>query len=156
MGCALILGGVDITGPQLYQIHPHGSTDCLPFTAMGSGSLAAMAVLESEYRDDLTIEQGKDLVKRAISAGTSMLALFNTLPRLLRPLIYSVFNFPRAPLGVINDLGSGGNVDVTVITKDTAVKTRAYDTPCPRLFRSVQPYTYPSGTTPLLGQMQVS
>eukprot|EP00448_Togula_jolla_P002724 CAMPEP_0170612126 /NCGR_PEP_ID=MMETSP0224-20130122/23557_1 /TAXON_ID=285029 /ORGANISM="Togula jolla, Strain CCCM 725" /LENGTH=173 /DNA_ID=CAMNT_0010937609 /DNA_START=63 /DNA_END=581 /DNA_ORIENTATION=- len=32
IGCALVLGGVDVTGPHLYQIHPHGSTDKLPFT----------------------------------------------------------------------------------------------------------------------------
>jgi len=39
VGCALVLGGVDVTGPHLYQIYPHGSTDKLPFTTMGSGSL---------------------------------------------------------------------------------------------------------------------
>merc|ERR1719293_268127 len=46
VGCALVLGGVDFTGPHLYQIYPHGSTDTLSFATMGSGSLAAMTVLE--------------------------------------------------------------------------------------------------------------
>eukprot|EP00921_Rhytidocystis_pertsovi_P014012 GHVQ01022822.1.p1 GENE.GHVQ01022822.1~~GHVQ01022822.1.p1 ORF type:complete len:221 (+),score=37.35 GHVQ01022822.1:97-759(+) len=46
-GCAVVMGGVDITGPSLYKVHPHGSTDRSPFAAMGSGSLSAMAVLES-------------------------------------------------------------------------------------------------------------
>merc|ERR1711953_1572749 len=50
IGCALVLGGVDVTGPHLYQIYPHGSTDMLPFTTMGSGSLAAMAILEANYK----------------------------------------------------------------------------------------------------------
>lgn len=36
---------------------------------MGSGSLAAMAVFESNYKDDLTLEEAKQLVKDAISAG---------------------------------------------------------------------------------------
>ena len=36
IGCALVLGGFDVTGPHLYQIYPHGSTDKLPFTTMGS------------------------------------------------------------------------------------------------------------------------
>ena len=95
-GCALVLGGVDVTGPHLYQIYPHGSTDKLPFTTMGSGSLAAMAVLETGYKENMTIEEGKKLVSEAISAG------------------------------IFNDLGSGGNCDVCVITKDSKVHTRGY------------------------------
>merc|ERR1711985_47411 len=69
IGCALVLGGVDVTGPHLYQIYPHGSTDMLPFTTMGSGSLAAMSMLETGYRMDLSIEEGKSLVAKAIRAG---------------------------------------------------------------------------------------
>lgn len=30
-----MLGGVDVTGPHLYSIHPHGSTDKLPYVTMG-------------------------------------------------------------------------------------------------------------------------
>lgn len=49
VSAALVLGGVDNTGPHIYSIHPHGSTDKLPYTTMGSGSLAAMAVFEGFY-----------------------------------------------------------------------------------------------------------
>ena len=42
MSAALVLGGADVHGPRLYSIHPHGSTQRLPYTTMGSGSLAAM------------------------------------------------------------------------------------------------------------------
>merc|ERR1719486_1408842 len=66
VGCALVLGGVDVTGPHLYQIYPHGSADVLPFVTMGSGSLAAMAMLETGYRSDLTVDEGKALVAKAI------------------------------------------------------------------------------------------
>lgn len=45
-----MLGGVDATGPHLFTIHPHGSTDKLPYVTMGSGSLAAMAVFERGWR----------------------------------------------------------------------------------------------------------
>lgn len=55
IGAALILGGVDNSGAHLYSIHPHGSTDKLPFVTMGSGSLAAMAVLESRWKPDLSV-----------------------------------------------------------------------------------------------------
>ena len=63
VSAALVLGGVDVTGPHLYTVWPHGSTDKLPFVTMGSGSLAAMAVLEDGYKDDLTEDETKDLVK---------------------------------------------------------------------------------------------
>ncbi|XP_046934574.1 proteasome subunit beta type-10 isoform X2 [Lynx rufus] len=35
VGASLIVGGVDLTGPQLYSVHPHGSYSRLPFTALG-------------------------------------------------------------------------------------------------------------------------
>ena len=41
---ALVLGGCDSNGEgSLYSVYPHGSTDKLPYTSMGSGSLAAMS-----------------------------------------------------------------------------------------------------------------
>lgn len=104
VGCALVLGGVDVTGPSLYQIYPHGSTDCLPFTTMGSGSLFAMSVLESRYRSNLSVEEGKNLVADAIEAG------------------------------IFNDLGSGGQVDVCVVRKDGTEMFRNWRKPNPRLY----------------------
>jgi 20S proteasome subunit beta 2 len=84
VSAALILGGVDRTGPSLYTVYPHGSTDRLPFVTMGSGSLAAMAIFEAEWAPQLELDAGVALVQRAVLAG------------------------------IFNDLGSGGNVDVTV------------------------------------------
>jgi 20S proteasome subunit beta 2 len=55
ISAALVLGGVDATGPSLYTIYPHGSTDKLPFVTMGSGSLAAMAIFEAGWRPELTV-----------------------------------------------------------------------------------------------------
>ena len=43
ISAALVLGGVDVTGPHLYTIYPHGSTDKLPYVTMGSGSVRAEA-----------------------------------------------------------------------------------------------------------------
>lgn len=119
IGCALVLGGVDVTGPHLYQIYPHGSTDMLPFTTMGSGSLCAMSILESEYRSDLTHEEGIALVSKAIRAG------------------------------IFNDLGSGGNVDVCVITKDGGKILRNHEKPNERKFKA-QYKGFKIGTTPVL------
>lgn len=55
IGAALVLGGVDSTGPHLFTIHPHGSTDKLPYVTMGSGSLAAMAVFESGWKPNMEV-----------------------------------------------------------------------------------------------------
>lgn len=119
VSAALVLGGVDIDGPHLYTIYPHGSTDKLPFVTMGSGSLAAMAMFEAGYKDDMTEEEAKALVHQAISAG------------------------------VYNDLGSGSNVDLCVITKDKVNYLRGYDlSNFPRKFRRT--YDIPKGSTYVL------
>lgn len=55
IGAALVLGGFDATGPQLYTVYPHGSTDKLPYVTMGSGSLAAMSVFESKWKAEMTV-----------------------------------------------------------------------------------------------------
>lgn len=57
VGAALILGGHDLDGPQLYCIYPHGSSEKLKYTTMGSGSLAAMAVFESRWKPDLPVRR---------------------------------------------------------------------------------------------------
>ena len=36
ISAALVLGGYDVTGPSLYTIAPHGSTDKLPYVTMGN------------------------------------------------------------------------------------------------------------------------
>ena len=92
ISAALILGGVDkAEGPQLYSIHPHGSSMRFAYTAMGSGSLAAISVLESSWVPDMTEADAVTLVQRAIQAG------------------------------IFNDLGSGSNCDICVIRGDGAI-----------------------------------
>ncbi|KAH8300533.1 hypothetical protein KR018_011841 [Drosophila ironensis] len=97
ISAALVLGGVDKTGPHIYCIHPHGSSDKLPYATMGSGMLAAMSVFESRWRPDLSEEEGKKLVRDAIASG------------------------------VFNDLGSGSNVDLCVIRKGSVEYLRNYE-----------------------------
>ena len=55
IGAYLVLGGVDFTGPNLYTVHAHGSTDKLPYVSMGSGSLAAMATFEDRFRPNMDV-----------------------------------------------------------------------------------------------------
>eukprot|EP00923_Selenidium_pygospionis_P013019 GHVN01022431.1.p1 GENE.GHVN01022431.1~~GHVN01022431.1.p1 ORF type:complete len:279 (+),score=54.21 GHVN01022431.1:100-936(+) len=109
VSCALVLGGVDVRGAHLYMVHPHGSTDNLPFAAMGSGSLNAMAVLENGYKDKMTFEEGKALVCEAIKAG------------------------------IFNDLGSGGDVDLVVIQRNKTQHIRSAMVLNPRIHPTAPP-----------------
>ncbi|KAK2459606.1 hypothetical protein APHAL10511_008361 [Amanita phalloides] len=99
VGAALVLGGVDPMGPHLFTIHPHGSTDKLPYVTMGSGSLAAMAVFESSWKPNMNRQEALDLVKSAIFAG------------------------------IFNDLGSGSNVDACIITSTSTEMLRNVEMP---------------------------
>jgi len=97
IGAYLIVGGYDQTGPHLNSIHANGSVADTPYLTMGSGSLAAMAVFESRFKSDMTKEDGIKLVRDAIAAG------------------------------IFNDLGSGSNVDICVISKEGTEYIRPYD-----------------------------
>ncbi|KAF9016157.1 N-terminal nucleophile aminohydrolase [Hymenopellis radicata] len=108
VGAALVLGGVDATGPNLFTVAPHGSTDKLPYVTMGSGSLAAMAVFETSWRPNMTREDALQLVKDAISAG------------------------------IFNDLGSGSNVDACIITAGHTEMLRNVEMPNQRVQKERQ------------------
>lgn len=88
IGAALILGGCDVTGANIYLIYPNGCTMKVPYGTMGSGSLAAMSVFELGWKEDMEETEAVDLVKKAIMAG------------------------------IWNDLGSGSNCDTYVIRLD--------------------------------------
>ena len=119
ISAALVLGGVDFSGPHLYTVYPHGSTDALPFCTMGSGSLNAMAVFEAGYRDGMDRQSAMELVARAIRSG------------------------------IMNDLGSGSNVDLCVITASGREYFRNTEMPNPKTFTREKPVVYPPGTTPV-------
>eukprot|EP00004_Rigifila_ramosa_P024909 TRINITY_DN731_c0_g1_i1.p1 TRINITY_DN731_c0_g1~~TRINITY_DN731_c0_g1_i1.p1 ORF type:complete len:292 (+),score=68.43 TRINITY_DN731_c0_g1_i1:127-876(+) len=120
IGAYLVLGGVDCTGPHLWSIHAAGSIDSVPFVTLGSGSLAAMTMFEAHYRPNMELEEAKRLVHSAICGG------------------------------IFNDLGSGSNVDLCVITKGHVDYLRNMDIASTRTFRRAQPYSYPPGTTAVL------
>jgi 20S proteasome subunit beta 2 len=69
LSAALIIGGFDFKGFHLFAVHPHGSSEKLPFIAMGSGSLASIALLENLYHNDLKIDQAMLIAQQAIMAG---------------------------------------------------------------------------------------
>lgn len=58
IGAALVLGGVDCTGPHLYSIYPHGSTDKLPYVTMGKLNLGFIFIhLVMSFKESLLLKQ---------------------------------------------------------------------------------------------------
>lgn len=84
-----ILGGVtDEEGPVLLAIGAYGSILPDKFCAIGSGQNFSYGVLEAKYKDNLTVEEGKDIIKKAISSS------------------------------IIRDMASGNGIDIAVIKKE--------------------------------------
>jgi 20S proteasome subunit beta 2 len=121
IGAYLVVAGVDPTGTHLFTVHAHGSTDKLPYVTMGSGSLAAMSVFETQWKAHLTRDEAVKLCSDAILAG------------------------------VFNDLGSGSNVDVAVITGEKTTLMRNYIKPNERT-QKLKSYKFARGTTAVLNE----
>ncbi len=64
-----IVGGVDEEGPSLYSLDAIGSLLKDNFIAMGSGAEIAMGVLEAEYKEGISLKEGRELVLRAINSA---------------------------------------------------------------------------------------
>ncbi|KAK5114305.1 proteasome core particle subunit beta 2 [Meristemomyces frigidus] len=124
IGAYLVVAGCDPTGAHLFTVHAHGSTDKLPYVTMGSGSLAAMSVFETQWKRDMTRDEAVKLCADAIQAG------------------------------IFNDLGSGSNVDVCVITPEKTQLMRNYITPNVRE-KKMRDYKFQRGTTAWLDERVV-
>ena len=84
----LILGGYDNTGGYVYSLDAAGGAIPDKYTAGGSGSPYVFGVMEDNYRDNMTADEGIDLAVRAITAAKN------------------------------RDSASGGMISVAVITKE--------------------------------------
>ncbi|MBD3230599.1 MAG: proteasome subunit beta [Candidatus Lokiarchaeota archaeon] len=66
----LVMGGVDEEGPQIYSMDFFGSIlKEENFVGVGSGSVMAIGVLEADWKEDLTEEEGIELAKSAIESA---------------------------------------------------------------------------------------
>jgi proteasome beta subunit len=83
-----IVGGIDEEESSLYVLDILGSVIPDKYAVVGSGTEIAIGVVEEGYREDLTIEEAKDLVVRAIKSAIS------------------------------RDIMSGDGIDFLIITKD--------------------------------------
>ena len=84
----LILGGYVDDGGHIYSLDAAGGAIPDKYNSAGSGSPYVFGVLEDNYRDGLTTNEGIDIAIRAITAATN------------------------------RDSASGGKIDIAVVTKD--------------------------------------
>jgi len=83
-----IVGGTDDEGSSLYVLDVLGSVIPDKYAVVGSGTEIAVGVLEEGYKDDMSIEEAKELVVRAVKSAVS------------------------------RDIMSGDGIDFLVITRD--------------------------------------
>ena len=105
----LILGGMDDSGPALFQIDSDGVPIRMSFGALGSGSTDALAVLESERFNRIKLKNS--ILDRSSTINNEYIEDISTEEAILivRKAVQS---------GILNDLGSGSHVDLCVITKN--------------------------------------
>jgi proteasome beta subunit len=83
-----LIGGMDLTGPHVYNLDPYGSLTEEKMVSTGSGSPFAYGVLEDRYKEDSTIAEMTPIVVKAVDSAMK------------------------------RDVASGDNFDVAVITSD--------------------------------------
>jgi len=91
----LILGGVtEEEGPTILDISAYGSILPEKYCAVGSGQNFSYGVLEAKYKDNLTIDEGKEIIINAISSS------------------------------IIRDMASGNGIDIAIIKKEGPVERK--------------------------------
>ena len=83
-----LIGGMDRTGPHVYNLDPYGSLTEEKMVSTGSGSPFAYGVLEDRYKEDSTVAEMAPIVVKAVDSAMK------------------------------RDVASGDNFDVAVITSD--------------------------------------
>lgn len=102
LGCAFLVGGCDATGPSLYRVEGDGSAAESTFATMGSGQMAAAAVLEAGLR--CQPEPDEEGVVEAVRCAVEA--------------------------GIRGDTGSGGHVDVVFVDANGTTRYRFPARPC--------------------------
>jgi proteasome beta subunit len=65
----VLIGGVDDTGPHIFNLDPFGSLNEEKFVSTGSGSPIAYGVLEDKYREDMSVEELIPIIVKAVNSA---------------------------------------------------------------------------------------
>lgn len=67
-----LMAGADETGHYLYDIFPDGTiSECPEYICSGSGSVYAYGVLETLYKPNMSLDEGKKMVLQCVNAAMS-------------------------------------------------------------------------------------
>jgi proteasome beta subunit len=66
-----IVGGIDDEGPSLYSLDPLGSVLPDKYTVVGSGTEIAIGVIEDGYKENMSAQEAKELVVKAMKSAIS-------------------------------------------------------------------------------------
>ena len=69
VGAYMLIAGVDALGPHLYEVSAEGTGPAKPYSADGSGSYAAIAEMDDRYRADMTEQECREMLVKALEAG---------------------------------------------------------------------------------------
>jgi len=65
----ILVGGHDSEGPAMYNVDLFGSLNKEKFVSTGSGSPVAYGILESEFREGMSVDEASTVAARAIAAA---------------------------------------------------------------------------------------
>ena len=65
----VLVGGVDSTGPHVFNLDPYGSLTEEKFVSTGSGSPLAYGILEDQFKEDRAIEEMLPVIVKAVNAA---------------------------------------------------------------------------------------
>lgn len=65
----VLVGGIDATGPHVFNLDPFGSLTEEKFVSTGSGSPIAYGVLEDKYKENMTVEEVLPIIVKAVNAA---------------------------------------------------------------------------------------
>ncbi len=93
-----LLGGItEAEGPKVYNLGGYGSLMDNDYTSQGSGSVFALGILETEWKENLTLEEGMNICTRAVRSA------------------------------IIRDMASGNGIDLVAIQKGKEVVEKRYE-----------------------------
>ena len=65
----ILVGGIDDTGPHLYNLDPFGSLTEEKVTSTGSGSPLAIGILEDKFKESMTVTEALPIIVKAVNAA---------------------------------------------------------------------------------------
>ncbi len=65
----ILVGGYDSNGPSIFNVDLFGSVNEEKYVSTGSGSPVAYGILESEYKEGISVEEGIKIAIKAVNAA---------------------------------------------------------------------------------------